>query len=82
MFFPRDTHERNERDTTIRAPRLRNANWPRATLLSAETHLPSRRGGSKGCAERGETLKRPSDIQLQIISKYHPNPKFLFVDLA
>lgn len=69
MFSPRDTHERDERDTTMRALRLRNANWPRATLLSAETHLPRRRGGCNGCAERGETLKRQNDIQLQIVSK-------------
>lgn len=62
-------HEKDEGDSTIRGSRHRNSNWPRATLLGAENHLPNERG----CADTGAILKRQSDEQLHLKSKNDPN---------
>lgn len=69
FFFFRNVHEKDEGDSTIRGSRHRNSNWPRATLLGAENHLPNERG----CADTGAILKRQSDEQLHLKSKNDPN---------
>lgn len=59
-----DRHEKDEGATTIRAPKHRNANWPRATRLGAGAHVTSRRGDSRGSAESGALLQRRADKPL------------------